>query len=156
MPPCTAPACFVKVESTPAWFPAPVGTYIHAAGPSHGRPAEFYTFNTGYVVAMGFPAYFDGLLAQGELTFCPGGGHPGQFPGCDNYEGGILCRSYPYEPGCIVGVVTFAAVQPPTPSTSSVPGPLPLLGAAAAFGFSRKLRKRIKVTRTTAPTRPAG
>jgi hypothetical protein len=26
----------------------------------------------------------------------------------------------------------------------SVPGPLPVLGAAAAFGFSRKLRKRIK------------
>lgn len=25
-----------------------------------------------------------------------------------------------------------------------IPGPLPILGAAAAFGFSRKLRKRIK------------
>ncbi|MCX5960593.1 MAG: hypothetical protein NT053_12430 [Cyanobacteria bacterium] len=25
------------------------------------------------------------------------------------------------------------------------PGPLPLFGAAAAFGFSRKLRKRIKL-----------
>jgi hypothetical protein len=29
-------------------------------------------------------------------------------------------------------------------STAEVPGPLPALGAAAAFGFSRKLRKRIK------------
>ena len=28
--------------------------------------------------------------------------------------------------------------------TTSVPGPLPVLGAGAAFGFSRKLRKRIK------------
>jgi hypothetical protein len=28
---------------------------------------------------------------------------------------------------------------------ASVPGPLPALGAAAAFGFSRKLRKRIKL-----------
>ena len=28
--------------------------------------------------------------------------------------------------------------------SSEVPGPLPLLGAAAAFGFSRKLRARIK------------
>jgi hypothetical protein len=27
-----------------------------------------------------------------------------------------------------------------------VPGPLPTLGAAAAFGFSRKLRKRIKLS----------
>jgi len=31
----------------------------------------------------------------------------------------------------------------PTPP-SSVPGPLPILGAGAAFGFSRKLRSRIK------------
>jgi hypothetical protein len=29
--------------------------------------------------------------------------------------------------------------------TAPVPGPLPLFGAAAAFGFSRKLRKRIKL-----------
>ena len=28
--------------------------------------------------------------------------------------------------------------------TQPVPGPLPLLGAGAAFGFSRKLRGRIK------------
>lgn len=30
-----------------------------------------------------------------------------------------------------------------------VPGPLPLFGAAAAFGFSRKLRKRIQESRLT-------
>jgi len=36
----------------------------------------------------------------------------------------------------------------------SVPAPLPLFGAAAAFGFSRKLRKRIKASRlrTTHPS----
>ncbi|MCT0208732.1 DUF1194 domain-containing protein [Synechococcus sp. CS-1332] len=35
-------------------------------------------------------------------------------------------------------------VGPPGPGpTDSVPGPLPVLGAAAAFGFSRKLRRRI-------------
>jgi len=31
-----------------------------------------------------------------------------------------------------------------TPATTAVPGPLPLMGAAAAFGFSRKLRARIR------------
>ena len=36
----------------------------------------------------------------------------------------------------------WAQATPASPS--SVPGPLPALGAAAAFGFSRKLRKRIK------------
>jgi len=37
-----------------------------------------------------------------------------------------------------------ALVLPPTPT---VPGPLPALGAAAAFGFSRKLRSRIKANK---------
>jgi hypothetical protein len=31
-----------------------------------------------------------------------------------------------------------------SPPTGSVPGPLPLLGAGAAFGFSRRIRSRIK------------
>jgi len=39
---------------------------------------------------------------------------------------------------------TFMVVSFSTSSTAPVPGPLPALGAAAAFGFSRKLRKRIK------------
>ena len=35
-----------------------------------------------------------------------------------------------------------------TNTFESVPGPLPILGAGAAFGFSRKLRGRIKASRT--------
>jgi hypothetical protein len=38
---------------------------------------------------------------------------------------------------------------PTTTSTSSVPGPLPILGLAAAFCFSRKLRQRIKLHKGT-------
>ncbi len=44
--------------------------------------------------------------------------------------------------------VTWAQATPYIPP---VPGPLPLFGAAAALGFSRKLRKRIKL----APAAPA-
>ena len=33
-------------------------------------------------------------------------------------------------------------------STTIVPGPLPILGAGAAFGFSRRLRRRIKTSAT--------
>lgn len=33
------------------------------------------------------------------------------------------------------------------PVIEAVPGPLPILGAAAAFGYSRKLRKRIKASK---------
>ncbi|MCP9930307.1 hypothetical protein KBY82_05870 [Cyanobium sp. AMD-g] len=38
--------------------------------------------------------------------------------------------------------IQFTQNQPST--DTQVPGPLPILGAAAAFGFSRKLRSRIK------------
>lgn len=45
----------------------------------------------------------------------------------------------------------YARVQgPPVP----VPGPLPILGAAAAFGYSRKLRKRIKSSTNAVVTTP--
>jgi hypothetical protein len=48
----------------------------------------------------------------------------------------------PLPEGLIAGLVRFEAVADPTPA--EVPGPLPLLGAAAAFGYSRKLRHRIQ------------
>jgi hypothetical protein len=40
---------------------------------------------------------------------------------------------------------------PPTPSGAAVPGPLPLFGVAAAFGWSRRLRKRITAPLITPP-----
>lgn len=49
------------------------------------------------------------------------------------------------------GPVTFTSASAPP---SAVPGPLPVLGAAAAFGFSRKLRKRIKGSSSTGSTAP--
>ena len=43
--------------------------------------------------------------------------------------------------------VTWAQVaKTPRDATSTVPGPVPAIGAFAAFGFSRKLRKRIKLS----------
>ncbi|MEI6029985.1 MAG: choice-of-anchor E domain-containing protein [Synechococcaceae cyanobacterium ELA739] len=40
--------------------------------------------------------------------------------------------------------LTYTYEIPPAPG--AVPGPIPILGAGAAFGFSRKLRKRIRST----------
>jgi hypothetical protein len=37
------------------------------------------------------------------------------------------------------------------PVSAAVPGPLPLLGAGAAFGWSRRLRKRIAAPLSTPP-----
>ena len=40
------------------------------------------------------------------------------------------------------GTITLD-VKDPNPPTTAVPGPLPVLGAGAAFGYSRRLRRRI-------------
>lgn len=42
-------------------------------------------------------------------------------------------------------VGTSASTLQFTPATSTVPGPLPIVGAAAAFRFSRRLRYRCKI-----------
>jgi hypothetical protein len=49
----------------------------------------------------------------------------------------------------IYAQASLAASGSDTGGTASVPGPLPILGLAAAFGFSRKLRKRIKLHRSS-------
>ena len=50
-----------------------------------------------------------------------------------------------------------ARLSVPAPSSANVPGPLPILGLAAAFGFSRKLRKRINLHKgTSAVSTPPG
>jgi len=54
-----------------------------------------------------------------------------------------------------VGVLAFATYDGPyifaqaNLITNAAPGPLPALGVAAAFGYSRKLRKRIKCSTNT-------
>jgi len=58
-----------------------------------------------------------------------------------------LDGSDPYTAFDTIQVVISA---PPSPSTA-VPGPLPLLGAGAAFGWSRRLRKRIATPLITPP-----
>jgi MYXO-CTERM domain-containing protein len=44
----------------------------------------------------------------------------------------------------VIQSVTSTVNVVPAPPSSKVPGPLPLLGAGAAFGFSRRLRQRVK------------
>ena len=85
-------------------------------------------------------------------------------PGTDPYDGATVVAlmriaGYEGEPGgglvesgaIVYGgdVVNWASSRLVTNNTNNVPGPLPILGLAAAFGFSRKLRKRIKLHRGT-------
>ncbi|MFN9933887.1 MAG: hypothetical protein ACK55R_13130 [Cyanobacteriota bacterium] len=50
-----------------------------------------------------------------------------------------------FTPGA-TGLTMQARIDPPPPGTS-VPGPLSVLGCGAAFGFSRRLRQRIKLSK---------
>jgi hypothetical protein len=51
-------------------------------------------------------------------------------------------------PGTITSFKVEFTPGAPVPPPSLVPGPLPLLGAGAAFGFSRRLRRRINTSAT--------
>jgi len=67
-----------------------------------------------------------------------------QYPTSNPELGGAVST---YQPGFFVSVWAKAA-----PAASTVPGPLPALGAAAAFSFSRKLRKRLKASGSVSST----
>jgi ABC-type phosphate transport system substrate-binding protein len=57
-----------------------------------------------------------------------------------------------YASGSTIYAATFGGLsiaQQSDPTPSAVPGPLPLFGAASAFGFSRKLRRRLRAAATT-------
>ena len=57
-----------------------------------------------------------------------------------------------FDPDC--EIETTPAEQAVYARATLVPGPLPVLGAAAAFGYSRKLRKRINGGTTASSTAP--
>ena len=62
-----------------------------------------------------------------------------------SYVAGVFGGGYSTSDSAAYSQATlYNAPAAPVPAASA-PGPLPLLGAGAALGFSRKLRKRIKL-----------
>jgi hypothetical protein len=61
---------------------------------------------------------------------------------------GIILPIFPLPDTSVELIYSNSVNNSPLPSFTNIitqtPGPLPILGAGAAFGFSRKLRKRIK------------
>jgi hypothetical protein len=116
-------ACVVSVSAG-----APIGVYS-VNGPGGGP--------SGFSVAGGLIDATNGLFFLSpdpsvviEFEVFQGSGNGGLLTSCGDLNGCSL--DY-------FGPVSFTPASP-----SSVPGPLPLFGVAAAFGFSRKLRNRIK------------
>ena len=50
-----------------------------------------------------------------------------------------------------VAAVNVPNMNGGAPPAAAVPGPLPLLGAGAAFGFSRRLRRRVALRSASKP-----
>ena len=57
-------------------------------------------------------------------------------------ENADVCRGINTQPPLLF----TSSLQPRTDGPAPVPGPLPILGAGAAFGWSRKLRRRISTS----------
>jgi hypothetical protein len=137
-----SPACFVKVTNSSR--STGVGTYrwyeYASQWPDVGNFTVLRSGSSFFLVSADFEGDAPNNIDGGLLIFCYPGSPRGRCAGYSQPMGILLSQAA----NGITAVVTFAAVQPPTPSSTSVPGPLPLFGAAAAFGFSRKLRNRIK------------
>lgn len=107
--------------------------------PQTGGPWFLYRapyFNSGVGYRILSACYW-----SGSSTICPKTlfDSPGE-PGNPVAIGTVLLTDVPPN---LSDTFAFTFAQA-TPYSAPAPGPLPVLGAAAAFGFSCKLRKRIK------------
>jgi len=116
-----------------------------------------FSFNYVSLNASGSVSVFDGLSGSGTLlstlNLTPNAGScPGYGAGfCPFSPIGVLftgtAKSIAF--GGVANQIVFDDVtfgsDKPGPGPQSVPGPLPILGAALGFNFSRKLRNKIKL-----------
>lgn len=120
--------------------PLPTPFPLLSAGPLFGRDFEAGRavgwFIYAYAYLLGVPPG-DFVDFNRVVTFLPTGYPPfGIPPGVLNDAGGGTTRPN----------TSYTWAQATLVPASDVPGPLPALGLAAAFGFSRQLRKRIKAS----------
>jgi hypothetical protein len=137
-----------SVQGAGAWSTSGLTLNYTATAPT-GKQFNFYTSNLSssnnppldagnYTVASAtqpsaISTFAPPLQANGGLKIYSPKITTDIFTGTLNVTGGTISS--------VTGVVASQIIPPPT---SSVPGPLPLLGAVAAFSFSRKMRNRIK------------
>jgi hypothetical protein len=142
----SAQAIVVTVNSVPYEVTTFTGTYNDNIG-------KFATAANGGVM----PWFGNSSLAE---AFAAAVGQALLFPNFNGVSGPL----FPFEVTPLPSVLIWTSTPfTPTPiaagvnvnisrtwaQATEVPGPLPALGAAAAFGFSRKLRKRIKGGKNT-------
>jgi hypothetical protein len=124
-----------------------------------GSNLKFNSFNTGFSgssTSAGGASYSkkmsafrsDGTTLIGDTFLNPGPGTAGGYTFVPKEAGPIVFKSVVTKNAGTgnprIDTITDSITQTKNTTTSTVPGPLPLLGAGAAFGMSRKLRRRIK------------
>jgi hypothetical protein len=124
-------------------------------GSYNGSAASFETpTNNGLMPWWGnasLATQFSDALGS-QLDKPNGNGIAGPFFAYQTYDTGegIVVEAFAYfastesAGGSTVGTFSYATATP-SPS-AAVPGPVPLFGAAAAFGASRRLRRRIELS----------
>ena len=125
----------------PWWGDSSLATqFSNALGYSLGAPNSIETLSAGSPTKINVGPYFAYNGIVDKITFLPSDTAATYHPNISPLIFSVDLNSS----------VTWAQVAPkPGPrdtKPSTVPGPVPVIGAFAAFGFSRKLRKRIKLS----------
>jgi hypothetical protein len=109
---------------------------LDARGKNLYTPAQFHGVNGGWqlLITASPSEQYPGSAwpLYGSLIYCPGFESDGDPDQCPDPTPDTTPRTGPLTP------------MPHGDPTDEVPGPLPVLGLAAAFGFSRRLRARIR------------
>ncbi|MCP9930881.1 hypothetical protein KBY82_08795 [Cyanobium sp. AMD-g] len=120
------------------------GSPANGLGNGDSTTVGTFTFSSSNAALTTATQYRDAFVALYNATGAPSGNQDaGSFPG--NY----FMRWKAIEPGdrsdkvWATSIRTGGGGQAPG---DEVPGPLPIFGAAVAFGYSRKLRQRLKAT----------
>jgi len=131
-----------------------------ALGTSIGSTGSFNTATTGVVFgsAAGNWQYSAENIIGFRFVAAAGTTHYGWMRflmGAAGSSGTSMTRTvvdYGYESVAATSILAGAGTPAPGPSPASVPGPLPLFGATAAFGWSRRLRRRtLQTSKQPAP-----
>ena len=114
-----------------------------------GDPAAFTNFPTSATL----PSPLDNYFSFGGITFDIGHlATPGDYSTAFTFEEPYQLFTVPYAStstttGESLKAGDYAGCPGSCKGAVATPGPLPLLGVGAAFGFSRNLRKRIKTSK---------
>lgn len=110
---------------------------VDASGRDLTSPARFHGVNGGWQLLItpspSEPSAGAGWPLQGSLIYCPGYESNGDADACPDPTPDTEPRTGPLTP-----------MPHGDPTDDAVPGPLPILGVAAAFRCSRRLRRRLR------------